>query len=102
MLQAPLQIVLGKYIPDLAKAEVEKAAAVLQEFHTRIISCRVSVTMQGERHRTGGLYDVHITVGVPRHADIVVRRCVSKERERLGVAIRRAFHEARRQLQDAE
>ncbi len=53
---------LGKYVPDLAKPEVEKAAAVLQEFHTRIISCRVSVTMQEGRHRKGRFYDVHITL----------------------------------------
>ncbi len=103
MLQVPLQIVLDDDVPAEARAEIEKAAETLQEFHGRIISCRAYVTTPDRRHRKGGLYDVHVTVRVPRHADIVVSRRVgdAHEREHLDVAIRRVFHEARRQVQDA-
>jgi cold shock CspA family protein len=63
----------------------------------------VAVTNPDQRHRTGKLYDVHISMGVPGNKRIVVSRRAGdqREREHLSVALRRAFAQARRQLQDA-
>ncbi len=102
-MQVPVQIVLKKVPqPAAARAEVLKAAGVLERFHDRITSCRVAVTNPDARHRQGGIFDVHITMRVPGHGDIeVTRRAQDRaEREHLDVALRNAFAQARRQLQD--
>jgi cold shock CspA family protein len=87
---------------DQLRAEIQKEAEGLGRFHDRIISCRVAVTTPDHRHRVGGLYDVHLTLRVPRHGDINISRQVRDQPERMhaAVAIREAFAEARRQLQD--
>lgn len=102
MAQVPLHVVLDKEVPDEVRALVDQGAAELEEFYSRIISCRVAISAPDHRHRSGGLFDVHITIHVPRGRDIVVSHHAGEkhEREHLDVAIRRAFHEARRQLQD--
>ncbi len=102
MLQLPLQVVLGKDVPADARAEIEKAAQDLERFFPRITSCRVSVTMPDRRHRSGGLYDVHMTVRIPGHGDINVTRRAedATPNEHVDVAIRHAFQLTRRQLQD--
>jgi len=103
-MQVPVQIVTKK-VPDPAavRREVLNAAGVMERFHDRITSCRVAVTNPDARHRTGGLYDVHISMRVPGHQDIEVSRRAEDrpEREHLSVALRKAFAQARRQLQDA-
>ena len=103
MAQVPLHIALDDSVPSQARETIESAARELEQYHARITSCRVAVSAPDHRHREGGLFDVHITVRVPHHADIVVshRAGEKHEREHLDVAIRRAFHEARRQLQDS-
>lgn len=103
MPQIPAHIVLGDHVPADARALIETAIEELETFHPRIMSCHVAVSAPDDRHRQGGLYDVRIAISVPRHADIVVthRPGTKGEREHVDVAIRRAFHEARRQLQDA-
>lgn len=102
-MQVPVQIVLKKVPqPATARAEILKAAGALERFHDRVTSCRVSVTNPDTRHRTGGLFDVHVVVSVPGHQDIVVSRRAEDqpEREHLTVSLRKAFAQARRRLQD--
>ena len=102
-MQVPLQIVLKNVPqPNAVRAEVTKAADVLERFHKRITSCRVAVTNQDARHRTGALYDVHLVVRVPGHGDIAVSRRAEDqpEREHLNVALRKAFGQVRRRIQD--
>lgn len=103
-MQVPVRVVL-KDVPEPARirAEVLKAATVLERFHDRITACRVAVTNPDTRHRTGGLYDVHVVLRVPGHDDIAVSRRAGDqgEREHLPVALRKAFAQARRRLQDA-
>jgi cold shock CspA family protein len=102
-MQVPIHITMDD-LPnaDQLRGEIEKAAEALERFHDRIISCRVAVTTPDHRHRIGGLYDVHLTLRVPRHGDINISRRVGDKPERMhvGVAVREAFAEARRQLQD--
>ena len=102
MAQVPLQIVLDDAVPPGARGAIETAAEELERFHSRITSCRVAISAPDHRHKQGGLFDVHISILVPRHKEIVISRRAGEkhEREHLDVAIARAFHEARRQLQD--
>jgi cold shock CspA family protein len=103
-MQVPLRIIL-KNVPEPsgAREEVAKAACVLERFYDRITSCRVAVSNPDVRHRKGGLYDVHIRLSVPKQGDIAVTRRAEdqREREHLRVALRKAFAQARRRLQDA-
>jgi hypothetical protein len=102
-MQVPIQVVLKKVPqPSAARAEIEKAASALERFHGRVTGCRVSVTNPDTRHRAGGLFDVHVVVSVPGHADIIVSRRAEDqpEREHLAVSLRKAFAQARRRLQD--
>jgi cold shock CspA family protein len=102
-MQVPIQIVLKKvHQPAMVREEVLKAAGAMERFHGRITSCRVAVTNPDVRHRRGGLYDVHISMHAPGRKDIEVNRRAGDqaEREHLQVALRRAFAQARRQLQD--
>jgi cold shock CspA family protein len=103
-LQVPVQVVL-KNVPRPAavRAEVLKAAEVLERFHPRITSCRVAVTNPDSRHASGGLFDGHIVLQMPGRPDVVVSRRAGDrpEREHLGVALRKAFATVRRQLQDS-
>ena len=102
-MEVPVQVVL-KRVPqaEVVREEVIRAAGVLERFHPRVTSCRVSVTNPGMRHRQGALFDVRVVLQVPGHGEVVVSRCAAgqPEREHLNVALRRAFAQARRQLQD--
>lgn len=102
-MQIPLQIVLDPHVPPEARGQIEAAAETLEHFHDRITSCRVAVSTPDHRHHEGEIYEVHMTVRIPGHREIVVSHKPGNkhEREHLHVAIARAFHEARRQLQDA-
>jgi cold shock CspA family protein len=103
-MEVPVQIVLKKVPqPNAVRAEVMKAANVLERFHRRITSCRVAVTNPDARHREGGLFDVHVVLKVPGHGELVVSRRAEDqpEREHLNVALRKAFAQARRRLQDS-
>lgn len=102
-MQVPVQVVLKKVPqPAAAREEILKAASALERFHGRVTGCRVSVTNPDTRHRTGGLFDVHVAVSLPGHADIIVSRRAEDqpECEHLAVSLRKAFAQARRRLQD--
>lgn len=102
-MQVPVQVVLKNVPqPSAARAEIIKVAGALERFHGRVTGCRVSVTNPDTRHRTGGLFDVHVVVSVPGHADIVVSRRAEDrpEREHWAVSLRKAFAQVRRRLQD--
>jgi len=103
-MQVPVQVVLKKVPrPSAARAEVLKAAEVLERFHPRITACRVAITNPDTRHASGGLFDVHIVLQMPGRPDVIVssRAGDRPEREHLSVALRKAFAQVRRQLQDS-
>ncbi len=102
-MQVPLRIVLkGVREPAKIRSIIEKAASGLEKFHGRVTSCRVAVTNPDSRHAQGGLYDVHVVLRVPGHKDIAIsqRAGDDPECEHVRVALRRAFAQARRRLQD--
>ena len=86
---------------DRAETEVRKHAAELERFFDRITSCRVLIEAPHLHQQKGQLYHVRIDLTVPGREIVVKRDPVEhREHEDLYVAIRDAFHAARRQLQD--
>ncbi|MGO4706724.1 cold shock domain-containing protein [Microvirga sp. 2MCAF38] len=82
---------------------IEDDIARLEELYDRITACRVVVKAPSQRHRTGGLYEIHIHIVLPDGRDVVVERTPSTD-ERFSdphFAVRDAFRRARRRLQDA-
>lgn len=102
-MQVPVHVVLKKVPqPAAVREEALKAASVLERFHGRVTACRIAVSNPDARHRSGGLFDVHLVLQVPGGREIVVNRRAGDqpEREHLNVALRKAFAQARRKLQD--
>jgi ribosomal subunit interface protein len=101
-MQLPLQISFRNMPPSPAvETDIREKVAKLEEFDDRIISARVVVETPHRRHRQGKLFHVRITLRVPG-CEIVVSRepAAHHAYEDVYVAIRDAFDDARRQLED--
>lgn len=114
----PVQVTLRNVADDTLEDFVREQAAKLERYYRGITSCRVLVELHG-RHRHGNLYHVRIDLGVP-DGELVVKHeptihatlqdtaagkaAKSVERGKLykypRSAIRDAFAEMRRKLQD--
>jgi hypothetical protein len=103
-MQVPVQIVL-KDVPDTAAVRqlVLDAATAVERYYNRITSCRVVITSPDGRHRKGGHYEVHVSMLLPGHKEVTVSRRTpdEPEREHVRAALRQAFAQVRRQLQDS-
>jgi len=96
-MEVPLQIATRHF--ELSPADeqvVRDAAAKLESFASRIVSCRVLLEQQTRRHRTGNDYTVHIHLAVPG-GEIVIKQQREKS---LLTAAQEAFKAAARRLQD--
>lgn len=82
-------------VPEL-EAAVGREVDGLDRFFDRITSCRV-VIEQPRRQENGGLYHVRVSLAVPG-GELVVDRDPTLHNP--GQAVREAFREMRRQLQD--
>ena len=84
------------------KDAIDAHLAELERRWGRITACRVVVKGPGQRHRQGGLYDVHIRIALPDGREVnVTRTPLSDQRHSdLTFAVDDAFKHARRQLQD--
>ena len=96
-MEAPLQIVVRNISHSAAlEARVREDVAKLEAFHPRIVSCRVTVEELQKRRRQGRHFRVSIDMRVPGR-EIVASH---DHDEDVYVALREAFHSARRQLED--
>ncbi len=96
-MEMPLQITARDIdLTDAIRADIEEKAAKLDSFCERIMRCRVVVGSPRRHQREGKLYSVHIYMTVPG-AELMVKRELNKD---LYVAIRDAFRDARRKLED--
>jgi ribosome-associated translation inhibitor RaiA len=87
--------------PELRKA-VDQHIAELESRFGRVTACRIVLKGPGDRHQTGGQYQVSIRLALPDGREVNVAR-TPKEDERyadLTFAIDNAFRRARRRLQD--
>jgi len=84
-----------------AEAQVQKRADELEQFHPRIVACKVMLEEATRRQHQGKIFHVRIDLTVPGR-EIVVNRDPAEHHahEDLNVAIRDAFNAARRQLED--
>jgi ribosomal subunit interface protein len=96
-LQVPLQITI-RDVPrsEALEADIRDRVAKLEEFHPRIVSCRVTVEEVGRHHHQGKQFRVRIDVRVPGE-EVVVNRDHSED---VYVALRDAFDAAKRQLEE--
>ncbi len=83
------------------EARIEELVAELEHYSERIISCRVTVE-QDDRHKSqGNLFRVRIDLGVPGKEIVVSHEGPRNHaHEDVMVAVRDAFHAAKRQLED--
>ena len=83
------------------EAAILERAAKLDRFHPRIVGCRVAVEVARHRHVKGRVYLVRVDVTVPG-SELVARSetTVPTPHEDVYVAMRDAFHEVRRRLED--
>ena len=96
-MQLPLQISYRNMESSAAiDALVREKAAKLEQFHSRIMSCRVAIEQPGRHQQQGKQFVVHIDLKVPG-GEIAVNR---DHHEDVYVALRDAFDAARRKLED--
>jgi ribosomal subunit interface protein len=97
-MQIPLEMTL-RDIPESEAIEtrIRDKVAKLDRFHSRIMSCRVTVESPQHRKHQGKLYSVHVDIKVPGGGQLVVNRVQDED---VFVAIRDAFDAAARQLED--
>jgi cold shock CspA family protein/ribosome-associated translation inhibitor RaiA len=85
------------------EAELRDAVDKLERRFGRLIGCRVAVERLHNQHRTGNVFEVHITLSVPGR-DLAVSRAPHRPKEKyanpdIHVSIREAFAAAERQLE---
>lgn len=101
-MQLPLQVVFRDMAPSEAiEANIRAHVQKLEQYHDRIMSCRV-VVEQHHRHRhQGNLFHIRVDLKVP-DAELIASRDPGQHHahEDVYVAIRDAFDAVRRQLED--
>jgi ribosomal subunit interface protein len=101
-MQIPLQITF-RGIPhsDAVEARIREKVAKLEKFHSHIMSCRVAVESEHQRHHQGNQYHIRIDITTPRKELVISREHHDRQaHEDIYVAIRDAFNAAARQLED--
>jgi ribosomal subunit interface protein len=97
-MQIPLQITF-RHLPhsDALETRISEKAAKLEQFFPHITSCRVVVEEQRLHQHQGKLFNVRIDLHIPGR-ELVVNM---ERNEDAFVAVRDAFRDARRQLEEA-
>ena len=96
-MQVPLQITVRDVRHSEAlEARIREKAAKLDQFHPRIMSCRVTVEELHRHHSQGRHFQVRVDVRVPGR-EIVANRDHAEDPY---VALREAFDAAKRQLEE--
>lgn len=102
-METPAQVEFqGMLASPPVEAMVADHVKKLEKLYGRITSCRVVVKDPGERHKTGGLYEINIRLALPDGREVDIGR-TPKDDERhsdLPFAINDAFKRAGRRLQD--
>jgi ribosomal subunit interface protein len=96
-MKQPLQITFhGMQPSDAVEDAVRRKCEHLERFATDIMSCRVVVDLQEQRQRQGRPFGVRIELTLPGR-DLVVNRVRNED---VYVALRDAFDDMKRQLED--
>lgn len=86
---------------DAVRARILKRVEQIEQFHPRIMSCRVTVRAPHRHQRKGRMFSIRIALKVPRR-EIVINRGAEADHahEDVYVAIRDAFDALERRLED--
>jgi ribosomal subunit interface protein len=96
-MQIPLQITMRDMNrSDALDVAIQEHAAKLEQFHSRITRCRVTVEQLRRHHQQGRHFAVKIDVRVPGREIVATR----DHDEDVYVALRDAFDAAKRQLEE--
>jgi cold shock CspA family protein/ribosome-associated translation inhibitor RaiA len=104
IMDRPLEIAFHNLDPSPSiEQELRRRVDKLETRFGRLVACRVSVEKLHNQHRTGNLFEVHITLSLPGR-DLAVSRQPQKAKERyahpdIRTSIRDAFEAAERQLE---
>jgi ribosomal subunit interface protein len=97
-MKLPLQITFRNMAPlPSVEPEIRRRADKLDQWTPDVMSCHVVVEAEGNRHRTGHEYRVHISVRVPGEEIAVGSHHLDEDIHR---AVHGAFDAADRQLED--
>jgi cold shock CspA family protein/ribosome-associated translation inhibitor RaiA len=102
-MQIPMQVEFQGMKPQEAlRDSIGKHVAELEDRFGRVIGCRVVLKGPGERHRTGGLYEINIRLSLPDGKEINIGRTPHQDERHSDIdfALNDAFKRARRRLQD--
>jgi len=85
---------------DRIETLIHEKAEKLNEFHDRIVSCRISIEQEQESKKTGNPHHVRITVRIPPGQELVVNQKPGEDNpgEPLRALITEAFKTMSRQL----
>ena len=83
---------------DAMREEITQRVAKLENVYDRIMRCKVVVEEPKRHPHEGKIYSVHIIMTVPG-AELVTKRELNKD---LPVAMRDAFHAARRNSRNSQ
>ena len=96
-MQVPLQITFRNFPrSEVVEARIRKNAAKLEEFYSRITSCRIVVEERDRHHHQGKQFTMRLDIRVPGH-ELAIDR---DHHEDIYVAMRDAFDAAARKLED--
>jgi ribosomal subunit interface protein len=101
-MQVPLQITFRHMdTSEALTARIHSRVEELERFFDRIISCRVVVECQHQRHQQGNLFHVRVDLNVPGREIVVGRDLTARHaHEDAHVAVRDAFDAVRRLVED--
>jgi cold shock CspA family protein/ribosome-associated translation inhibitor RaiA len=103
-MQTPLKVTYRNLLPQYKESveeEVNELAAKMEKFYPSIIGCRVVVEMPHKSHHDGNLFRATVTLNVPRKKIVVSREHpVHRIHENIYVAVRHAFDDTVRQLEE--
>jgi cold shock CspA family protein len=104
IMQAPPEIAFRHYEPsNEVRSQIEREVKRLEKFGPRITGCNVVIEGPGAHHRRGAPFKVSLRIAMPKRKEIAVSRthADAQQREHPLAAIREAFNEAIRQIEDA-
>lgn len=102
-MQTPVELEFQEMAANPAIEQlIADQVSTFEQRYGRITACRIVVKGPGNRHQTGGLYDVNIRLALPDGREVNVGRTPKSDERHsdLPFAINDAFKRARRQLQD--
>ncbi|MBV9736253.1 MAG: HPF/RaiA family ribosome-associated protein [Acidisphaera sp.] len=103
-MERPLEIAFHNMSSSASlEAEIREHVEKLETRYGRLTACRVSVEALHRQHRTGNIFEVHVTMSVPGR-ELAISREPHRPREHYAhpdvrVSVREAFRAAERQLQ---